>query len=304
MKFVVEYPMPASGADPALLGGAGVRQVAQVLEASGFDAVCFTDHPAPSTGWLNAGGHQTFDPSAALAYCAGVTRRLKVMTYCLVVPYRNPLVTAKSLATLDLVSEGRLIVVAGTGYLSSEFAILGVDIDARNDVFDESVSVMRSAWSRHSFDYEVAGGAVEQVTSAPAPHTQGGPPIWVAGNSARSRERAARQAGWSPILMSDDIARLTKTSPLSLDGLRRHAAAMRDRAAREGRRRPTVQVQTSMSRYLHGPPSVEEHREHLCDLAEAGVDSFIIMPPGRSREELVDLLEGYADDFVGAAADL
>lgn len=302
MKFVVEFPMPSAGVDPSLLSGAGVREVAEVLEGTGFDAVCFTDHPAPSAAWLENSGHQTFDPLAALAYCAGVTRRLHVMTHCLVIPYRNPLVTAKALATLDLMSEGRLIVVAGTGYLTSEFEILGVDMAARNEVFDESVRLMSSAWTHPTFDVEIADGTVEQVSSVPAPHQNGGPPIWVAGNSTRARRRATKQAGWSPILMSESIAQMTKTAPLTLEELRRHASDLREQATAEGRPRPTVQVQTPMSRYLQRPPSVEEHRDHLGELAEAGVDSFIVMPPGRNREELVDLLERYADDFIRASA--
>jgi probable F420-dependent oxidoreductase len=300
MKFAVEYPMPVSGGNQYLLSGSGVRDVARVLEASGFDALCFSDHPAPSANWLESSvGHQTFDPLAALSFCAGVTNHLTLMTHCLVVPYRHPLVTAKVLATLDLVSEGRLIVVAGAGYLEAEFSMLNVDIDDRNRIFDESLSLIRSAWSGHALEY-VSGTDSDQVACVPAPHTRGGPPIWIAGNSARSRRRAVGEAGWSPILVSEATARLIRTSPLTLEGLRRHVSDLRDQCERAGRPRPTVQVQTPMSRYLQRPTSIEQHREHLGQLAEAGVDSFIVLPPARSAKALVDGLEGYADDFVRA----
>ena len=70
-----------------------MTRVAQRLEAAGIDALSFTDHPAPSLRWLEEGGHETFDPFAALSYCAAVTSELHLMTRLVVLPYRNPLLT-------------------------------------------------------------------------------------------------------------------------------------------------------------------------------------------------------------------
>src|SRR6266702_8502534 len=79
--------------------------------------ISFSEHPAPSHKWLNAGGHESLDQTSALAFCAAVTSRLRLMTYLLVLPYHNPFLAAKALSTVDVLSGGRLTVVAGTGYL-------------------------------------------------------------------------------------------------------------------------------------------------------------------------------------------
>ena len=154
MKFTIEYPVSVPGYDPALVRPDGMRRVVQAAEGAGFSAVAFTEHPAPSKKWLDAGGHEALDPLAALSFCAAVTERIGLMTYLLVLPYHNPFMLAKRLATVDLLSEGRLTVVAGTGYLRSEFLALGVDMAARNELFDESIEVMRGVWTNVPFDHK------------------------------------------------------------------------------------------------------------------------------------------------------
>ena len=113
MKFTVDYPIVTVGYDPALVTAAGMTRVAQAAEECGYDAISFSEHPAPSHKWLNAGGHESLDQTSALAFCAAVTSRLRLMTYLLVLPYHNPFLAAKALSTVDVLSGGRLTVVAG-----------------------------------------------------------------------------------------------------------------------------------------------------------------------------------------------
>ncbi|WP_235490175.1 LLM class flavin-dependent oxidoreductase, partial [Frankia sp. AvcI1] len=102
-----------SDPDAGWLDPDNVATFARTLEEVGFGALAFTDHPAPSAKWLAAGGHETFDPFAALTYCAAVTRRIRLMTHLAVVPYRNPLLQARSMTTVDVLSGGRAIFALG-----------------------------------------------------------------------------------------------------------------------------------------------------------------------------------------------
>ncbi|MEO3822720.1 TIGR03619 family F420-dependent LLM class oxidoreductase [Actinomadura sp. B10D3] len=302
MKFTIEYPVAARDYDPALVTGEGVARVAGAIEREGYDAVAFTEHPAPSLKWIEAGGHHTLDIVSALSFCAARTTRLRLMTYLLVLPYHNPFAAAKALTTLDLLSGGRVTVVAGTGYLRSEFLALRIDMDARNEIFDESVEVMRGVWTRVPFHHEGRNFVGKGVASLPGPVQPGGPPILVGGNSAVARRRAAANQGWSPLLMAPGAkAATTRTPPLAtIEELAVRVTEVRERAAEiQGPdAEVTVQVQTPESGFMKAAGSYEEHRDHIGRLAEAGVDSFVLQPPGDDVRRLEDVLAAYAAEVV------
>src|SRR5690606_23183012 len=107
VRHLVTYPLTAHPASPELLSREAIVRFARRAEELGFDAVGFTDHPAPSHRWLTHGGHDALDPFVALGVVAAVTERLRLLPHILVLPYRNPFLVAKAAATLDLVSEGR-----------------------------------------------------------------------------------------------------------------------------------------------------------------------------------------------------
>ena len=205
------------------------------------------------------------------------------MTYLLVLPYHNPFLTAKALSTVDLLSGGRLTVVAGTGYLRSEFLALNVDMSQRNELFDESLEVMRGVWTRVPFAYTGKHFTARGVASLPGPVQPGGPPVLIGGNSALARARAARNQGWSPLMVSPEVARTSRTPGIATvaelaaqdqGGPRRGGSG----SGGPGRRTAaplTIQVHTPQAGFLQRPGSAEEHRDHLGQLADAGVDSFV-----------------------------
>jgi alkanesulfonate monooxygenase SsuD/methylene tetrahydromethanopterin reductase-like flavin-dependent oxidoreductase (luciferase family) len=121
--------------------------VAAALEASGVDACHVTDHPYPPRTWLDAGGHRALDPFVTLSFAAAVTTRLRLHTNVLVAGYRNPVLAAHAIATLDALSGGRMIIGLGMGYLRAEFAALGVDHQRRGALLDQAVAAMTAAWS-------------------------------------------------------------------------------------------------------------------------------------------------------------
>ena len=127
-------------------------ECAQRPRRAGFDACFVTDHPAPDAKWLAGGGHHALDPFVALSFAAAATTRLRVQTHILVLPYRNPLLTAKSVLSLDVLSGGRVILGVAPGYLKPEFAALGVNFDERNELTDEAIDVMRRVWTEDEIE--------------------------------------------------------------------------------------------------------------------------------------------------------
>ena len=148
MKFSVTYPLVSHPYNPELLTKESLIRFAQTAESAGFDAMGFTDHPAPTHRWLSAGGHDALDPFAALAFVAAVTDRVLLIPNIVVLPYRNPFVVAKSIATIAALSNQRFVLATGTGYLKGEYKALGVDFNERNELFEEAIEVLRGVWSR------------------------------------------------------------------------------------------------------------------------------------------------------------
>jgi probable F420-dependent oxidoreductase len=301
MKFTVDYPIVSLGYDPALVTAAGMTRVAQAAEECGYDAISFSEHPAPSRKWLTAGGHESLDQTSALAFCAAVTSRLRLMTYLLVLPYHNPFLAAKALSTVDLLSGGRLTVVAGTGYLRSEFLALNVDMSARNELFDESLEILRGVWNEVPFVHQGKHFTARGVVSLPAPAQPGGPPVLIGGNSALARARAAHNQGWSPLMVSPEVARTSRTPGIAtVAELAAQVKEVRGAAAGAGGTAPlTIQIHTPQTGFMQRPGSAEEHRDHLGQLADAGVDSFVLRPPGDSVGHAVAALHQYAQAFLG-----
>ena len=210
--------------------------MAAAAEHAGFDAVFVTDHPIPGERWLR-------DRRASLARSlrralvrGGGDARLRLVTYVLVLPYRNPFLAAKSAASLDVLSGGRLVLGVSAGYLEAEFAALGADFAARNDATDDAIAVLRATWSGEVVTREGHGFRAEGNRALPRPVQRPGPPIWVGGNSRRAIRRAVEHGdGWLPFPAPARLATHVRTAALaSLDDLRA-APRLRARARREGR---------------------------------------------------------------------
>ena len=208
MDFIYQYP-DKHGADGDMLDAGSIVDIARSLDDHGWHGLAFTEHPAPGSRWLDAGGHQSLDPFVALGHAAAVTERIKLLTYLAVVPYRNPLLLAKTAATVDLLSNGRFVLGVGTGYLKGEFRALGVDFDERNRAFDEALDVMQLHWSGQPFDYEGSTFSARSIQARPSP-VQQPIPIWIGGNAKITRRRVAEKAqGWMPLHGSPELLQTT-----------------------------------------------------------------------------------------------
>jgi len=237
VRFMVEYPITSDGDGGAWLQPENMAEFARVAEEAGVDAISLTDHPAPSKKWLEHGGHETLDPFSGLSFLAAVTSSVRLMTYLTVVPYRSPLLLAKCMTSLDVVSGGRATFVLGTGYLRSEFGALGVEFEERNSLFDEAVDVVRLSWATDEVDYPGRHFTARGQVIAPGPVQRPHPPLWLGGNSARTRDRVARWGqGWAPMKADPALASVTRTAAMGDDdALRRGLADLAVRMGEHGR---------------------------------------------------------------------
>ena len=139
MKISVGLPTHHVDEPDQWCTAAAITEMAAAAEAAGADAVFVTDHPAPDVTFMAKGGHHALDPFVALTVAATATTSLRLHFNLAILAYRNPFISAKAIATLDLVSNGRVILGTGAGYLAPEFAAVGGDFDQRNDVTDEAI---------------------------------------------------------------------------------------------------------------------------------------------------------------------
>jgi probable F420-dependent oxidoreductase len=206
------------GAHAAWEADAGIAEMARIAQAAdrlGFDHLTCSEHVAVPPGDAKVRGAVYWDPLSTLGYLAGVTERIRLATYVLVLGYHHPLEIAKRYGTLDRVSDGRLVLGVGVGTLEREFELLGAPFADRGDRADDALRALRASWGRadveyHGPNYDFADLLVEP--HAVQPHV----PMWIGGRTRRSLRRAVALAdGWAPFWLGvDEIAAwLAEASP-------------------------------------------------------------------------------------------
>jgi probable F420-dependent oxidoreductase len=208
--MLIGFDMPARG---ALATPETIARLAVEGEAMGYGHATFSDHivipndiraryPYAETGEFPAQARgDWYEQLATMAFVAAKTSRLRLVTSVLVVPHRPAVLTAKMLATIDLLSEGRLTVGCGAGWLAEEFAALGTPPFAeRGAVTDEYLAAFRALWTMPAPRFEGRYIRFANIVFAPKPKQQPHPPLWVGGESGPALRRAARLGdGWYPI---------------------------------------------------------------------------------------------------------
>lgn len=273
MKFSLHLPVTEINPPGEFQTVAAVQEMAQALEKAGVDAGWVTDHPAPDIDWLIPNGHDAVDPFTALGVVAGATTQLKLHTNVLILPYRNPFITAKAAATLQVLSGGRLILGVGGGYQKGEFEALGVDFHKRGKLMDEALETIQLAWSGETV--RKTGSTFDAKGNLPRPTPSPAPPIWIGGGSPRAVERAAQWGdGWCPFY-SAGVARVDEKlqKPVSsLDDLRDKIQRVHEDRAARGRTGP-FDICINPLHPLGGQTRADADRfiEGCAQLAEIGV---------------------------------
>ncbi|MFD5075648.1 LLM class F420-dependent oxidoreductase [Streptomyces sp. NPDC058371] len=189
-------------------------EIAHTADRAGFAYLASCDHVAIPRRLAGAMSTIWYDPVATLAFLAGVTERVRLLSHVAIVGLRHPLVTAKQYATLDHLAGGRLVLGVGAGHVQEEFEALGVDFERRGPVLDESIDALRAALGPD--EYPVHHGKLydfEGLGQRPRP-AQDRVPVWIGGSSPAAVRRAAvRGDGWLPQgdprdRLPDQIARL------------------------------------------------------------------------------------------------
>jgi probable F420-dependent oxidoreductase len=210
MRFGIALPNYGALAVPATLA-----QLGRAADDLGVDSIWVSDHlvapvgvesiypydrrPDAKAGDMGVIEH-FYEPIVTLSFLAGQTTRVRLGVSAYVMPYRNPVLTAKHVASLDALSGGRVILGVGTGWLREEFDALSVPFAKRGRRTDEYLEICKSLWTRGEAHFSGQSYRLRPVRAGPLPVQKPHPPIWIAGNSRAAIERAARLGdGWHGI---------------------------------------------------------------------------------------------------------
>ena len=171
--------------------------VARRAEEAGLDSVWVTDHVIVPRDVDVIYREHMLDPLAVLPWLAGVTERVALGTSVVILPYRSPIPLAKLLASVDVLSGGRLIVGAAIGWMEGEFSALNVPFKERVGRSEEALTLMRELWTKERPEMETARHRLSGVQVSPMPLQKPRPPIWIGGGSEGAFRRVARLGdGW------------------------------------------------------------------------------------------------------------
>jgi probable F420-dependent oxidoreductase len=290
-------------------------KLAEKADALRYSSIFVTDHVvipvsydstypyAPSGRPTGDWSQGYMEPLALMSFLAGATSRVRLGTSVLVIPYRNPVVTAKMLATLDVMSGGRVILGAGVGWLREEFeAVHAPAFAERGRVTDEYLRLMRECWTREPVEWSGAYYRMAPVSARPKP-VHGGIPIWTGGHTDAALRRAGELAdGWHP---------LGHRPPANLDPpeYAEKVAMIHDWARKAGREPKdiTLSLRTPLELVSrHAKPSGGERApfrgraaeviQDVKDYQAVGVSDFIFdLAPQDLRGQLA-MMERFADD--------
>ena len=268
-------------------------RLAGELEAMGFDSLWTSDHVVVPAGerYIPEVIHE---PLALLAWLAGRTTSVTLGISVLILPYRDPVFTAKFLGSTDVLSGGRLVLGVGAGWLEAEFDALSASYADRGPVTDEYLRVIRNLWETETSSFQGWWKSYEDLRLFPKRHEgRSGPiPIVVGGNAAPSIRRAAELGdGWHPINQSpDQLARSIGEYRRACERFERTPGPVVLRHMPGGRTEPEGR-----------PPLTGSADEQLADLrayADAGLDELVLSLGARSSDELLHTLGTFKSEVA------
>lgn len=284
--------------DGLITSGSFLREFGRVAEASGVESVWAVEHVvvaddydprypySPDGRMPSAAGTVPMpDPLELLSFLAASTDRLRLGTAVVVAPLHSPVVLAKRAATIDRLSDGRLLLGLGIGWQREEYAAVGASFSRRGLRLEEGIAAMRALWRDRPATFTGETIAFERVHSLPQP-AAGRVPVVLGGHSDAAVDRAGRIAdGWFPFTIGpDDFG----------------AAADRVRAAAAGAGRPADAVEISVWPGSHDPTR-ERDPEFVRRYVDSGASRLVLRPPVMTREDLGALpafLDGYRTEVL------
>jgi probable F420-dependent oxidoreductase len=273
MNFGVWIPNCRHLATPDIIRSTAVR-----AEQLDYGSVWVSDHVVvPHANIVNF-GETVFDPVVTLAVAAGATSRVRLGTTVLIVPYRNAVLTAKMISSLDALSGGRVVFGIGAGWVAAESAMLGVPFAQRGAMTDEYLQAMQELWTKREPSFAGKYTQFSGLTFEPKPLQKPHPPIWVGGHSLAALRRAARfGAAWHPINRSPEelragVAELARLCQVRDRAVRPTLTLRNDvRILRPGENAPKS---THAGRVLAGDPAALI--DQVTELADCGVEHLVL----------------------------
>jgi probable F420-dependent oxidoreductase len=269
--------------------------IAKAAERSGFSFVGVCDHVAIPRDRAETMQTAWYDTVATLGWLAALTERVQLLSHVFILPYRHPLVTAKSFMTLDHLSGGRVIFGVGAGHVEGEFAALGVPFDQRGAITNDAIDVIRAAFDSEFADVDTDRWSVHGVGQQPRPD-QAHVPIWVGGSSRPALRRAAdRGDGWLP------------QGPPP-EGMAAAIAFLHQRRAEKGRTGPFAIGGFAMPMYIGTPGwdlgensvsgSPDELAARILEWSSVGSTHVQVRLRSRSAAEMVDQIEAFGAEVI------
>jgi probable F420-dependent oxidoreductase len=300
--------LPASSAD---VSAEDLLRFAQKAEALGFYCLTVADHivvpkdisvPYPYTidgKYPGAGYH--LETLTTMAFLAGATARIRFVTSVMIAPYRNAILTAKMLSSLDVLSNGRVIVGLGVGWMKEEFeALQAPRFEDRGKVTDEYIKAFRELWTSDNPSFHGKYCNFSNVVFLPKPVQKPTIPIWIGGHSRQAISRAARLGdGWHPIGG-------VPTIPLEPDDMKRDMEMLAEHARRSGRDPKAIRIALKGSlfdkekkiagRRRRFMGSAEEIASDIRDYRDTGVDTMIFDVRRPSMAATLERMEWMASE--------
>jgi probable F420-dependent oxidoreductase len=260
--------------------------VARAAEGAGFDSVWTAEHvvlPDPQVPEAPIPPQMPLlDPAVALSYVAAHTRTIRLATGIIILPQRNPLVLAKGLASVDVLSGGRLIFGIGAGYLKAEFEALGASFEDRGEITNEYIEAIRVLWTQEKPSFEGRFVSFGGVDAQPRPIQRPHPPIVVGGMSPPALRRASRHGnGWYGFA-------------IDLETTGRCVAGLREAQRRFERSAELGPLEISVT------PSGVLDADVVSRFEELGVDRLVLMALGGNAQDLIAFVEKTASVFLRA----
>jgi probable F420-dependent oxidoreductase len=292
MKFGIWIPNCRHLATPEIIRNAAVR-----AEALGYDSVWVSDHVVvPDANIVNF-GETVFDPLVTLGVIAGATSRVQLGTTVLIIPYRNAVVTAKMISSLDALSCGRFVFGVGAGWIAAESAVLSVPFAERGAMTDEYLEAMQELWTKPAPSFSGKYTQFSGLKFAPKPVQKPHPPIWVGGHSKAALRRTVQfGAAWHPINRSPEELRAGRAELARLSQARGRSVpptiTLRNdvRLVGPGESAP---MSTHGGRVIAGEPA--RLVELIAELAECGVEHLVLEFPALDGRELDGQMAAFAE---------
>jgi probable F420-dependent oxidoreductase len=287
-----------------------IEKVGRMADELGFDSIWCNDHlalpgarngagaqPAYAAAYGEPRGQHIYEPLIVLAYLAAVTRRVLLGTSVYLLALRPPVLAAKQAVSLDRLSEGRLVLGVGVGWLESEFAATGVPYRQRGSRTDEAIAVLKALCGQDIAEFHGRHHGFSGIEFLPKPVQQPHPPLWIGGRSQAAVRRAARAGdAWHP-------------SHLTVDELREQIPELRAECERAGRSPDEVTVATRRKLVREPSPADADEARVLqgdagaiaatvAELEQVGVAHLIVELPGSSEGELLEHLDWLGRDVL------